>query len=128
MARIQHIHHKLEIWSLWKTSGGAIGGSSSLAMWQEAQVDCDGYRGQLLSTVDEAECEKIDRAIRGLPNPLGLTVAMYYLEDSGRTRKKLGLSESVLSQRLGAADKLLEVALRKPASVDVSAMPAWCQR
>jgi hypothetical protein len=124
--RIEHIHRRLEIWAMWKVSGGSIGGSSSLAMWEEDRVDTSlNYHAALLGTINEDECAQTDAAILKLPEPHGITVAMYYLHDSGRTQRKLGISRSVLSQRLGEADKLLDELLRKPASPEACKVPEW---
>lgn len=129
MARIERIHHRLEIWAMWKVAGGTGAGmASNMAMWEEDRVDgVLNYHGALMGTINEEECARTDEAIVKLPDPLGITVALYYLEDSGRTRKKLGISDSTLSQRLGDADRLLDEALRKPASDASTRLPGWCQ-
>lgn len=129
MARIEHIHHRLEIWAMWKVAGGSGAGmASNMAMWEEDRVDGTlNYHGALMGTINEEECAQTDAAILKLPDPLGITVAMYYLEDSGRTRKKLGISDSTLSQRLGEADRMLDEAFRRPASMEGANLPAWCQ-
>lgn len=129
MARIERIHHRLEIWAMWKVAGGTGAGmAGNMAMWEEDRVDGTlNYHGALMGTINEEECARTDEAIVKLPDPLAITVALYYLEDSGRTRKKLGISDSTLSQRLGDADRLLDDALRKPASDASAQLPGWCQ-
>jgi hypothetical protein len=112
MAKIEHVHHRLERWALWKTKGGSLaGGSSSMAMWANVQVDCAG-RKEAAIPVDDSECGITDGCIKALPEPLAETVARYYLEDSDRTRRKLAISSATLSQRLDRAHKLLDEAFR----------------
>lgn len=107
MAKIEWVHHRLERWALWKSKGGTLGGaSSSCAMWQNVQVDCPD-RTDAPIPIDEIECGRTDQAILLLPEPLGLTTACYYLHDSGRTRAQLGISSSLLSQRIDQAHRLL---------------------
>lgn len=126
MARIEHIHHRLEIWAMWKVSGGRVGGSSSLAMWAEDRVDGTlNYHGALMGTINDEECARTDSAVMKLPEPYGVTVAMYYLHDSDRTRQRLNISRSVLSQRLGEADRMLEELLRRAPSPDAGKAQSW---
>lgn len=125
MARIEHIHLRLEVWALWKTNGGSIGGSSSLAMWQTERVDCSSFRSLMSGTINDEECEATDRAIVALPLTLGETVASYYLHDSSFTQRKLSISASTLSQRIDRAHKLLEEMLRKKPGPDAGAMQSW---
>lgn len=128
MARIEHIHLRLEVWALWKTNGGTIGSASSLAMWGAARVDCNSFRTLMAGTINDEECQATDAAVLALPAPLGETVAMYYLLDSARTRDRLGISSSTLSQRIDQAHRLLEVALRKAPGPDASKPQSWCAR
>lgn len=128
MARIEHIHLRLEVWALWKTNGGTIGSSSSLAMWGAARVDCSSFRSLMAGTINDEECQATDSAILALPAPLGETVAMYYLLDSGRTRDKLGISASTLSQRIDQAHRLLDGALRKAPGPDAALPQSWSSR
>jgi len=128
MARIEHIHLRLEVWALWKTNGGSIGGSSSLSMWQTEQVDGKSFRALMSGTINDDECEATDQAILKLPDPLGETVAMYYLFDSCRTRDKLRISPSTLSQRIDQAHKLLDVLLRKAPGPDAGKLQTWATK
>lgn len=128
MARIEHIHLRLEVWALWKTNGGTIGGSSSLAMWGSDRVDCKGFRALMAGTISDEECQATDSAILALPTPLDETVAMYYLLDSGRTRDRLGISASTLSQRIDQAHRLLDSALRKAPGPDAARPQSWSAR
>lgn len=128
MARIEHIHLRLEVWALWKTNGGSIGGSSSLAMWQTEQVDGKSFRSMMSGTINEEECEATDAAILKLPDPLGETVAMYYLFDSCRTRDKLRITPSTLSQRIDQAHKQLDVLLRKAPGPDAGKLQTWATK
>ena len=128
MARIEHIHLRLEVWALWKTNGGIIGSSSSLAMWGDARVDCRSFRSVMAGTINDEECQATDSAILALPEPLGETVAMYYLLDSGRTRDKLSISSSTLSQRIEQAHRLLDQALRKAPGPSAALPQSWSCR
>ena len=128
MARIEHIHLRLEVWALWKTNGGTIGGSSSLALWGADRVDCKGFRALMAGTINDDECQATDSAILALPAPLGETVAMYYLLDSSRTREKLSISASTLSQRIDQAHRILDVALRKAPGPDAARPQSWVDR
>ena len=128
MAKIEHIHLRLEMWALWKTNGGTIGGTSSLAMWQGDQVDGKSFRAAMSGTINDEECEATDAAILRLPAPFGETVAMYYLFDSGRTRDKLGISSSTLSQRIDQAHRQLDVLLRKVPSPEASKLQSWAAK
>lgn len=125
MARIERIHHRLEIWAMWKVAGGTGAGmASNMAMWEEDRVDGElNYHGAILGTINEEECARTDAAILKLPDPLGITVALYYIEDSGRTRKKLAISDSTLSQRLGEADRKLDELLRAPSKSMAGQLP-----
>lgn len=110
MAKIEHVHHRLERWALWISKGRSLGGgSSSCAMWLNVQVDCDEVR-QPSIPLDEAECSRTEAHIKALPDPLGETVACYYLHDSDHTRKRLAISSSVLSQRIDRAHRMLDEA------------------
>lgn len=128
MARIEHIHLRLEVWALWKTNGGTIGGSSSLSLWGADRVDCKGFRALMAGTINDDECQATDSAILALPAPLGETVAMYYLLDSSRTREKLSISASTLSQRIDQAHRILDVALRKAPGPDAARLQSWVAR
>lgn len=128
MARIEHIHLRLEVWALWKVNGGTIGGSSSLSMWQAEQVDGRSFRSLMSGTINDEECEATDTAIIKLPLTLGETVAMYYLFDSSRTREKLRISASTLSKRIDQAHKQLEVLLRKAPGPDAGKLQTWATK
>lgn len=128
MARIEHIHLRLEVWALWKVNGGTIGGSSSLAMWQSERVDCRSFRSLMSGTINDEECEATDRAILALPEPLGETVALYYLHDSCHTQRKLTISPSTLSQRIDRAHKLLDELLRKKPGPEAGRLQSWAAK
>lgn len=115
---------------MWKVAGGTGAGmASNMAMWEEDRVDGElNYHGALMGTINEEECADTDAAILKLPDPYGITVASYYLHDSDRTRRELKISRSVLSQRLGEADRMLEVLLRKQPSPQAGEVQSWERR
>lgn len=75
-------------------------------MWRDMPVDGVAMR-EAVVPANEEECWKTEEAIKALPAPLAETCAMYYLQDSGRTRNKLGISSATLSQRIDASHSKL---------------------
>ncbi len=132
MAKIQHVDHRLERWALWRVRGGTLaGGTSSLAMWANVKVDGQQpptFEALLASSLDEGECAATEQCIMALPDPLGMTVSLYYLVDSSRTQAKLSISAAVLCQRIDRAHKLLDVAFRKPASAQAGELQSWTKK
>lgn len=125
MAKIEHIHHRLERWSLWVSRGRAgPAGSGMLAMFRGYRPEHDGPREAPIP-INEEECMGTERAIMALPDPLALTVCHYYLKDSDYTREVLCISRSVLSQRIDRAHRMLDVALRPAPSKDAGKAQSW---
>lgn len=107
MAKIEWVHHRLERWALWMDKGGGMGGGyGACPMWVGARVDNE-VRQEAMIPINDEECSKTHEAIQALPEPLNVTIATYYLYDSGHTQRKLGISASVLSQRIDQSHKLL---------------------
>jgi hypothetical protein len=131
MAKIEWVHHRLERWALWKSKGGSLSGaSSSCAMWQGVQVDRSD-RHDAPIPIDEIECGRTDGAIKALPVPLSETLASYYLQDSERTRKRMGISSSLLSQRIDQAHRLLVElfgAEKKPMALHNQMPAGWLRK
>ena len=126
MAKIEHVHHRLERWALWvhrARSGPLCGGT--LAMFSGYRPEHSGPREAPIP-INEEECLATERAIMQLADPLPLTVCSYYLHDSCHTRKTLSISPSVLCQRIDRAHRELEIAFRKPPSPDAGKLQSWC--
>ena len=82
------------------------GGYGACPMWVGARVDNE-IRQEAMIPVNDEECSKTHEAIQALPDPMNMTIAMYYLHDSSFTQRKLHISASVLSQRIDQSHRLL---------------------
>lgn len=123
MAKIEWVHHRLERWALWMSRGGTNLGFKTPATFRDYVPD-DASR-EAVVPVGEEEAWATHEAIKRLPEPLGETVARYYLHDSDRCRKHLAISASVLSQRIDQAHRQLVVMFAKPATAEE---PSWYKR
>ena len=126
MAKIEWVHHRLERWADWVAHGRRAGGARTHPMWRDMPVDGMAQREALIP-VNEEECWRTEEAIKALPAPLAETCAMYYLQDSGRTRQKLCISSATLSQRIDQAHhKLSEAWLTERVGPVAEQLPkAW---
>lgn len=124
MAKIEHVHHRLERWAIWMHRGGVGAGTRTHPMWAGIRVDCDDSL-ELPIPVNDEEATRTHAAIQALPSPLAETIAVYYLWDSGFVRRKLDISSSTLSQRIDQAHRLLEVAFRRPPGEGAGAVQSW---
>ena len=127
MAKIEHVHHRLERWAIWMHRGGVGAAGGTHPMWAACRVDCDEVREAPIPVNDE-EATRTHACIQQLPSPLSETIAIYYLWDSAHVRARLGISTSTLSQRIDQAHKILEVAFRRPPSADAGAIQSWQAR
>lgn len=129
MARIEHIHHRLERWAMWMAKGGGMGsGYGYHPMWAGMRVD--GGDAVALVPINDEECSQTHDAINSLPDPIGQTVALYYLVDAHLTQKRLGISASVMCQRIDRGHRLLDQAFieAKTKKITEHALPSWYER
>lgn len=121
MAKIEWVHHRLERWSMWVARGrgaaGAVGRTHP--MWAGTPVD-GGMPTEAIVPVNDQECWVTEDAIKALPDPLSETIVSYYLQDAIRTRERMRISTSTLSQRIDQAHRLLVDAFKgKPSAEDM---------
>lgn len=117
MARIEWVKQRLDNWALWKereNRGGLGFYTSSSFTWDV--VDTSGYR-EMMSTVDDIEAGKTDKAVQSLLGEhaqLHRTLALIYLEDKGIRATSLLMcrAESTIKANLEKADLLIATWLR----------------
>lgn len=117
MARIEWVKQRLDNWALWKEreSRGGLGFYTSSSFTWDV-VDTSGYR-EMMSTVDDVEAGKTDKAIRSLRGEhaqIHRTLELIYLEDTGIRRAALMMcrAESTIKANLEKADHLIAAWLR----------------
>lgn len=127
MAKIEHVHHRLERWAMWVHRGRRSGGGGGmLPMFQGYRPEVNVAR-EAVVPIQEEECWRTEEAIKQLPEEMASTVGMYYLHDSSYTQRQFGISSSVLSQRIDSAHRMLarSFAQSLAASVSTHRPPEW---
>lgn len=123
MARIEWVKQRLNNWALWKEreSRGGLGFYTSSSFTWEV-VDTSGYR-EMLSTVDDVEAGKTDKAVTSLLGEhahLHRTLVLIYLEDKGIRETALAMcrAESTIKANLEKADHAIAAWLRMRSQED----------
>lgn len=123
MARIEWVKQRLNNWALWKEreSRGGLGFYTSSSFTWEV-VDTSGYR-EMMSTVDDVEASKTDKAVTSLLGEhahLHRTLVLIYIEDKGIRETALAMcrAESTIKANLEKADHAIAAWLRMRAQED----------